>query len=140
MKFWILASWQDIRLRKDMSTNCSIFLKTWLKGLSLSKYSFPKDKQADTSARAVTLDIAKAFDMVWDAGLLHTLKFYGISGRVLFRLFSYFLSNRHLLVVVEGKYLLRCLDWLSFYSKLDRGSFPCFYCLDRLQENWRFVL
>ena len=28
---------------------------------------------------------------------------------------------------------------LSFYSKLDRCSFPCFYCLDCLQENWRFI-
>ena len=30
--------------------------------------------------RAVVLDISKAFDKVWQAGLLHKLKSYGISG------------------------------------------------------------
>ena len=39
---------------------------------------------------AVALDISKAFDSVWHAGLLHKLKSYGISGQilVLFLLFS----------------------------------------------------
>ena len=42
--------------------------------------------------RAVALDISKAFDRVWHAGLLHKLKPYGISGQILdsffFLLFS----------------------------------------------------
>ena len=32
------------------------------------------------ATRAVTLDISKAFDRVWHAGLLHKLKSYEISG------------------------------------------------------------
>ena len=51
---------------------------------------------------AVALDIFKAFDRVWHAGLLHKLKSYGISGQI-FRLISSFLSNRQLRVVLEGK-------------------------------------
>ena len=42
---------------------------------------------------AVALDISKAFDRVWHAGLLHRLKSYGISGQI-FGLISCFLSNR----------------------------------------------
>ena len=52
--------------------------------------------------RAVALDISKAFERVWHAGLLHKLEFYGISGQV-FGLISSFLSNRQLRVVVDGK-------------------------------------
>ena len=45
------------------------------------------------ATRAVALDIPKAFDRVWDAGLLHKLKSYGISSQI-FGLISSFLSNR----------------------------------------------
>ena len=54
------------------------------------------------ATRAVALDISKAFDRVWHAGLLHKLKSYGISGQT-FGLISSFLSNRWLLVVMDGK-------------------------------------
>ena len=47
------------------------------------------------ATRAVALDICKAFDRVWHAGLLHKLKFYAISGQIL-SLISSFLSNRRL--------------------------------------------
>ena len=47
------------------------------------------------ATRAVALDISKAFDRVWHAGLLHKLKSYGISGQI-FGLISSFLSNRWL--------------------------------------------
>ena len=42
------------------------------------------------ATRAVALNISKAFDWVWHAGLLHKLKFYGILARylALFLLFS----------------------------------------------------
>ena len=53
--------------------------------------------------RAVALDISKAFDRVWHAGLLHKLKSYGISGQI-FGLISSFLSNRRLRVVLDGKF------------------------------------
>ena len=54
------------------------------------------------AARAVALDISKAFDRVWHAGLLHKLKSYGISGQI-FGLISSFLSNRWLRVVLDGQ-------------------------------------
>ena len=54
------------------------------------------------ATRAVALDISKAFDRVWHAGLLHKLKSYGISGQI-FGLLSSFLSNRRLRVVLDGK-------------------------------------
>ena len=50
----------------------------------------------------MVLDIFKAFDRVWHAGLLHKLKSYGISGQIL-SLISSFLSNRQLQVVLDGK-------------------------------------
>ena len=53
------------------------------------------------ATRAVALDISKAFDKVWHAGLLHELKSYGISGQI-FGLISSFLSNRRLRVVLNG--------------------------------------
>ena len=51
------------------------------------------------ATRAVALDISKAFDRVWHAGLL---KSYGISGQI-FSLISSFLSNRQLRVVLDRK-------------------------------------
>ena len=54
------------------------------------------------AARAVALDISKAFSRVCHAGLLHKLKFYGIPGQI-FGLISSFLSNRQLQVVLDGK-------------------------------------
>ena len=45
--------------------------------------------------RAVALDISKAFDRIWHAGLLHKLKSYGISGQIFGHIFS-FLINRQL--------------------------------------------
>ena len=54
------------------------------------------------ATRAMALDISKAFDRVWHAGLLHKLKSYGISGQI-FSLISSFLSNRRLRVVLDGK-------------------------------------
>ena len=51
--------------------------------------------------------IARAFDKVWHAGLLHKLKSYGIFGQM-FGLSS-FLSNRQPRVVLNGKGLLEYL-------------------------------
>ena len=54
------------------------------------------------ATRAVAFDISKALDRVWHAGLLHKLKSYGILGQI-FGLISFFLSNRQLTVVLDGK-------------------------------------
>ena len=53
-------------------------------------------------ARAVALDISKAFDKVWHAGLIRKLEGYGVCGRVL-RIISSFLSDRKLKVVLDGQ-------------------------------------
>ena len=54
------------------------------------------------ATEAVAFDISKDFDRVWHAGLLHTLKSYGISCQI-FGLISSFFSNRWLGVVLDGK-------------------------------------
>ena len=54
------------------------------------------------ATRAVALDISKAFNRVWHAGILHKLKSYGISGQI-FGLISSFLRNRRLRVVLDEK-------------------------------------
>ena len=54
------------------------------------------------ATRAVALDISKAFDRVWHAGLNHKLKSYGISGQI-FGIISSFLSNSWLRVVLDRK-------------------------------------
>ena len=53
------------------------------------------------ATQAVALDISKAFDRVWQAGLLHKHNSYGISGRIL-GLISSFLTSRQLPVVLDG--------------------------------------
>ena len=61
-----------------------------------------RDLNRSEFTRAVVLDIFKAFDRVWHAGLLHERTCYGISGQI-FGLISSFLSNRRLQVVRDGK-------------------------------------
>ena len=52
-------------------------------------------------SRSVALDISKAFDRVWHAGLLHKLSSYGIDEKFL-SLIASFLSDRSMSVVVNG--------------------------------------
>ena len=54
------------------------------------------------ATQAVACDISKAFHIVWHAGLFHKLKSYGIPVQI-FGLISYFLSNKWLRVVLDGK-------------------------------------
>ena len=61
-----------------------------------------RDFKRSRAAQTVALDISKAFDRTWHAGLLHKLKSYGISGQIL-GLISSFLSNRWLRLVLDGK-------------------------------------
>ena len=52
-------------------------------------------------ARAIALDISKAFDKVWHTGLLHKLASYGISGKV-WAIIKSFLQNWKLKVLPDG--------------------------------------
>ena len=45
------------------------------------------------ATQTVALNVSKAFEKVWHAGLLHRLRCYGISGQIC-SLISSFLSNR----------------------------------------------
>ena len=54
------------------------------------------------TTEAVALDISKAFERVWHAGLLHKVKSYGISDQI-FGLISSFPSSRWFLVFLDGK-------------------------------------
>ena len=54
------------------------------------------------ATQAVALNISKAFDMVWHAGLFYKLQSYGMPGQI-FGLISLFLSNRQLRVVLDWK-------------------------------------
>ena len=54
------------------------------------------------ATRAMALDISKAFDRTWHAGLLQKLQSCGIS-RQIFGLISSFLSNRRLRAILGGK-------------------------------------
>ena len=57
---------------------------------------------SSVATRAVALGICNAFDRICHAGLLHKRKSYGISGEI-FCLISFFLSNRWLRVLLDGK-------------------------------------
>ena len=61
-----------------------------------------RDFNRYVAARAATLDIFKAFYRVWHVVVPQKLKTYGISGEI-FHLICSFLSNRDLLVVLDGK-------------------------------------
>ena len=52
-------------------------------------------------ARAIALDISKAFDKVWHRGLVHKLQACGISGNIL-SIIKSFLSGRSIKVVLSG--------------------------------------
>ena len=62
----------------------------------------PRTFNSSGAIRAVSIDISKAFERVWHAGLLHKLRYYEISGQI-FDLISSFLSYRQLRVVLDGK-------------------------------------
>ena len=61
-----------------------------------------RDFNRPGTTQAVALDISKASDKVWHTGLLHKRKCYEISG-LIFGLVSYFLINKRLRVVLDGK-------------------------------------
>ena len=67
--------------------------------------------------RGVFLDISKAFDRVWHGGLIHKLKAYGISGKLLL-LLKNFLSDRLQRVVLNGQ----SSDWQSVLAGVPQGS------------------
>ena len=81
------------------------FRSSWLTADLLTVVSDRTSKSGNNKSgaiRAVALDISKAFNSVWHAGLLHKPRSYGISCQI-FGLISSFLSNRQLRIVLDGK-------------------------------------
>ena len=70
--------------------------------LTVISHRISKALDSTFDARAIALDISKAFDQVWHKGLLHKLTSYGISGRV-YSLIKSFLTGRKMKVVVNGQ-------------------------------------
>ena len=68
-------------------------------------------------ARVVFLDISKAFDKVWHAGLLRKLEALGVQLPLL-QWFESYLHNRKQRVVIEGQ----CSDWRTINSGVPQGS------------------
>jgi hypothetical protein len=67
--------------------------------------------------RVIFCDISKAFDRVWHKGLIHKLKKYGVSGKVLLW-FKNYLSERKQRVVVHGQNS----EWESLRAGVPQGS------------------
>ena len=75
---------------------------------------FARSFNSPGATQAVALDISKAFDRIWHAGLLHKLRSSGISDQV-FGLISSFLSNTQLWVVLKKKKkLYGPFSWMGF--------------------------
>ena len=68
-------------------------------------------------ARIIALDVFKVFGKVWHKGLLHTLKGYGLGGRVL-PINKSFLSGRSMKVVINGQ----SSEVQSINSRVPQGS------------------
>ena len=75
------------------------------------------DHNPSREVRGNFLDISKAFDKIWDEGLLHKLESLGISGKLL-NLFRSFLNDRHQRVVLNGK----LSDWTPILDGVPQGS------------------
>ena len=67
--------------------------------------------------RAVFLDISKAFDKVWHAGLIFKLQQNGVSGKLL-KFFESYLHNRKQRVMINGSYS----DYANIESGVPQGS------------------
>ena len=70
------------------------------------------DCEPPKEVRSIYLDISKAFDKVWHAGLIFKLKQNGIQGKML-QILSNFLSNRYRRTTLNGK--------TSSWSQLEAG-------------------
>ena len=69
--------------------------------------------------RGLFLDISKAFDKVWHAGLIYKLRQNGICGHLI-NILNDFLTNRKQRVVLNGQ----CSSWVDIRAGVPQGSIP----------------
>ena len=79
--------------------------------------TFCKALDSGKEVRVVFLDISKAFDRVWHAGLIHKLKAAGVSGKMLLW-FQNYLSDRKQRVILPGA----VSDWTDIKAGVPQGS------------------
>ncbi|XP_065684204.1 uncharacterized protein LOC136096626 [Hydra vulgaris] len=87
--------------RDDPLLDIRITLASVSKVISCLDSSTACDKGGEV--KAIALDISKAFDQVWRAGLLHKLSSCGISGNI-FKIIESFLTNRSIKVVLNEQH------------------------------------
>ena len=75
------------------------------------------DQIPSRETRTVFLDLSKAFDRVWHAGLLYKLQSNGISGNLL-KLIRNFLSHRQQRVILNGQ----SSEWREVSAGVPKGS------------------
>ena len=82
------------------------------------------DKNPSLEVRGVFLDISRAFDRVWHAGLLFKLESIGVTGKLL-KLTESFLNERYQRVVLNGV----TSEWSCIRAGVPQGSIlgPLFF-------------
>ena len=80
-------------------------------------HKFCQGVENGKEVRVVFLDISRAFDRVWHAGLLHKLETNGIKGNVLAWINNY-LKDRQQRVCLNGQYS----DWRTILAGIPQGS------------------
>ena len=80
-------------------------------------HEIPKAFDSSQEIRAVFLDISRAFDRVWHAGLIFKLQQIGIEGEII-SILSSFLSDREQRVILDGQFS----DWAKIEAGVPQGS------------------
>ena len=90
---WLVRSLKNFKIIVHHLEKCGLFSDFW--------YRFRSSRSTADLLTVVSDRIARAFDRVWYAGLLHKLKSYGISGHTFGLIFS-FLNYKWLWVALDG--------------------------------------
>ena len=78
---------------------------------------FSFDCNPSLEVPSIFVDISKAFDKVWNEGLLHKLKSFGISGTLL-NLIKHYLTDRSQRVLLNDQ----CSNWQPILAGVRQGS------------------